>query len=226
VGASHVIVTSYVFKDGELDQRRLDVRLSVSVRPSVCLSVCLFLCCVHACMCTSCVAMCSSLTESLRAQKEILAVVGKECLVLDLSCRRKPNSEGIDEYFVVTDRWQKFTSLRVDESTLRHLATFCDEFLVHGVDVEGTQTGLELPLLEMLGQHSPIRVTYAGGARDLSDCETVARLGSGRVGLTVGSALDIFGGELPFAQVLAWHKSQQALGPPTSSSESTAPARL
>lgn len=82
-----------------------------------------------------------------------------------------------------------------------------------GVDVEGLQSGLELPLLELLGSHSPIPVTYAGGARSLEDCETVARLGRGRVGLTIGSALDIFGGALPFDEVVEWHDAQLALGP-------------
>eukprot|EP01046_Picozoa_sp_COSAG06_P017086 COSAG06_NODE_1149_length_10484_cov_5.862706_6_plen_230_part_00 len=165
-GASHVIVTSYVFRDGKLDQERLD--------------------------------------------EMVAAAGGKERLVLDLSCRK-----GVDgDYYVVTDRWQKFTSLRVDAPTLNSLAAYCDEFLVHGVDVEGLQTGLELPLLELLGAHAPIPVTYAGGARSLEDCETVARLGQGRVGLTIGSALDIFGGALPFAEVVAWHNAQQALGPP------------
>ena len=86
--------------------------------------------------------------------------------------------------------------------------------MLAGVDVEGLQSGLELPLLELLGQHSPIPVTYAGGARSLEDCETVATLGRGRIGLTIGSALDIFGGELPFAEVVDWHEAQLALGPP------------
>ena len=142
----------------------------------------------------------------------MVATVGKDRLVLDLSCRRKPGTA--DEYYVVTDRWQKFTTLRVDGPTLVRLAEFCDEFLVHGVDVEGLQTGLELPLLELLGEHAPIPVTYAGGARSMEDCEVVSRLGQGRIGLTIGSALDIFGGELAFAEVAAWHEAQQELGPP------------
>jgi phosphoribosylformimino-5-aminoimidazole carboxamide ribotide isomerase len=149
-------------------------------------------------------------SDQERLDEMVAAAGGKERLVLDLSCRK-----GVDgDYYVVTDRWQKFTSLRVDAPTLNSLAAYCDEFLVHGVDVEGLQTGLELPLLELLGAHAPIPVTYAGGARSLEDCETVARLGQGRVGLTIGSALDIFGGALPFAEVVAWHNAQQALGPP------------
>eukprot|EP01052_Picozoa_sp_SAG31_P016886 SAG31_NODE_1135_length_9735_cov_4.098900_4_plen_296_part_00 len=145
-GASHVIVTSYVFKDGRLDEDRL---------------------------------------------AEMVAAVGADRLVLDLSCRKKPG-EG-EAYYVVTDRWQKFTDLQVNEDTLAALGAHCAEFLVHGVDVEGFQQGFEKPLVELLGKHSPVPVTYAGGARSLADCAEVEMLGGGKVGLTIGSALDIFG---------------------------------
>ena len=89
-------------------------------------------------------------------------LVGKEHLVLDLSCRKRG-----DHYYVVTDRWQKFSSLEVNKSTLASLATSCDEFLVHGVDVEGMKLGIDEELVSILGKHSPIPVTYAGGARTL-----------------------------------------------------------
>lgn len=158
-GASHVIVTSYVFKDGRLDEDRL-----------------------HA----------------------LVDLVGKEHLVLDLSCRKKG-----DHYFVVTDRWQKFSDLRLSEATLDSLASSCDEFLVHGVDVEGMQLGIDEELVDLLGRWSPIPVTYAGGARTLEDLERVKVAGSGRVDITVGSALDIFGGALPFQAVVDWHKIQR-----------------
>lgn len=89
-------------------------------------------------------------------------LVGKEHLVLDLSCRKKG-----DKYFVVTDRWQKFSNLEVNEATLAQLASSCDEFLVHGVDVEGMGLGVDRELVQILGESSPIPVTYAGGARTL-----------------------------------------------------------
>ena len=89
-------------------------------------------------------------------------LVGKEHLILDLSCRRKG-----DKYYVVTDRWQKFSSLEVSKATLSSLASSCDEFLVHGVDVEGMRLGINDELVSILGKHSPIPVTYAGGARTL-----------------------------------------------------------
>ena len=155
-GASHVIVTSYVFRDGRLDEGRL---------------------------------------------AEIEAAVGRERLVLDLSCRRRAPG---GPFFVVTDRWQKFTELEVCAATLAALGGRCAEFLVHAVDVEGKQSGVERELVEALGEWSPIPVTYAGGARDRADLELVARLGKGRVCVTVGSALDIFGGKLPYAEVVAW----------------------
>jgi phosphoribosylformimino-5-aminoimidazole carboxamide ribotide isomerase len=119
----------------------------------------------------------------------LAAALGKKKLVLDLSCRVKDG-----DYFVMTDRWQKFTALKVEERTLRELARWCDEFLVHAVDVEGLCRGVDLELVRRLGRGSPIPVTYAGGASELRDLEEVARAGAGRVDLTIGSALDIFGG--------------------------------
>ncbi|MCI0538575.1 MAG: phosphoribosylformimino-5-aminoimidazole carboxamide ribotide isomerase [Verrucomicrobiales bacterium] len=143
-GASHVIITSWVFRAGKLDWERL---------------------------------------------RELIKTIGKERLVLDLSCRRR----GAD-YFVVTDRWQKFTDLTVTRETLRRLAAFCDEFLIHAVDVEGLCQGIDLQLVKGLGEWAEIPTTYAGGARSLADLEEVTRVGGGRLDLTIGSALDIFGG--------------------------------
>ena len=158
-GASHVIVTSYVFRDGCLDESRL---------------------------------------------AEMVAAVGRERLVLDLSCRRR---EADGPYFVVTDRWQKFTSLALNSDTLSALSQHCVEFLIHAVDVEGKQSGVQEDLVRALGEWSPIPVTYAGGARLLTDLELVDRLGGGKVDLAIGSALDIFGGKLPYEDVVRW--SQQ-----------------
>ena len=131
--------------------------------------------------------------------------MGSERLVLDLSCRRRAGAEG---YWVVTDRWQRYTSLRVDAATLRSLSASCAEFLVHGVDVEGMRLGVDAHLVALLGEGSPLPVTYAGGAASLADLREVAAAGAGRVDVTVGSALDIFGGTLPYADVLAWHRTK------------------
>jgi phosphoribosylformimino-5-aminoimidazole carboxamide ribotide isomerase len=143
-GASQVIVTSWVFREGRLDWNRLN---------------------------------------------SLVATVGRGRLVLDLSCRRR----GCD-YIVVTDRWEKFTDMAITRETLEKLAAACGEFLVHAVDVEGLCKGIDTELVTRLGQWSPIPATYAGGANSLSDLEAVTRLGGGRVDLTIGSALDIFGG--------------------------------
>jgi phosphoribosylformimino-5-aminoimidazole carboxamide ribotide isomerase len=143
-GASHVIVTSWVFREGRVDWARLD---------------------------------------------ELVKAIGREKLVLDLSCRKRS-----DSYFVVTDRWQNFTELAVNAETLGKLSKFCAEFLVHAVDVEGLCRGIDRELVEKLGEWTPVSTTYAGGANSLADLEDVARLGQGRVNLTIGSALDIFGG--------------------------------
>lgn len=138
---------------------------------------------------------------------ELVKAVGKTRLVLDLSCRRAPG-DGPPKYKVVTDRWQKWTDLEVTPAVIADLAGHCDEFLVHGVDVEGLQGGIEEPLVEVLAS-SPIPITYAGGVRSLEDLERIRTLGGGRVDATIGSALDIFGGPLPYAKVLEWHRQQQ-----------------
>jgi phosphoribosylformimino-5-aminoimidazole carboxamide ribotide isomerase len=166
-GASHVIVTSYVFTDGQV---RLD---------------------------------------RLAALRE---AIGQKRLVLDLSCRRKDNDDDKDDddhqYYVVTDKWQKFTDVVVNEATLTQLAEYCDEFLVHGVDVEGKQCGILEDLVQLLGQYSPIPVCYAGGVRSLDDLDLVDRLGGGKVDCTVGSALDIFGGSLKYTDTVEWHNKR------------------
>ena len=158
-GASHVIVTSWIFHGGQLNAERL---------------------------------------------AELVKTIGTSRLVLDLSCRKRGN-----EYFVVTDRWQKFTELVVSEKTLQTLAGSCAEFLVHAVDVEGLCKGIDLELVEKLGHWSPIPVTYAGGANSLADLEQTARLGNGKVDLTIGSALDIFGGtSVKYEDVVAFNRSK------------------
>ena len=143
-GASHVIVTSWVFRGGQVDWERLS---------------------------------------------QLVEAIGKQRLVLDLSCRRR--GEG---YFVVTDRWQKFTDLAISRESLEKLAAWCAEFLIHAVDVEGQCRGIDQELVSNLGRWSPIPTTYAGGASSLGDLETVTRLGQGKIDLTIGSALDVFGG--------------------------------
>lgn len=159
-GASHVIVTSWVFRDGHMDEQRL---------------------------------------------RELVKTIGKDRLVLDLSCRRRGG-----DYFVVTDRWQKFTDLKINRETLEKLSGSCAEFLVHAVDVEGLCRGVDKELISRLGEWSPIPATYAGGASSLSDLEEVTRLGRGRVDLTIGSALDIFGGtSVRYEDVVAFNGKSQ-----------------
>jgi phosphoribosylformimino-5-aminoimidazole carboxamide ribotide isomerase len=114
----------------------------------------------------------------------------------------------------VTDRWQKFSDVFVDEPTLKHLAAYADEFLVHGVDVEGKRLGIDEELVELLGRYSPIPVTYAGGVSTMDDLERIKRAGNSRVDVTVGSALDIFGGDLPYKDVVLWHKEQNMVSQP------------
>jgi len=136
---------------------------------------------------------------------QLVKAVGKNRLVLDLSCRWR-----IKEYFVVTDRWQKFTELPIAPGMLKKLSESCAEFLVHAVDIEGLCKGIDRELVEKLGQWSPIPVTYAGGANSIFDLETVTKLGQGKVDLTIGSALDIFGGKgVKYADAVAFNQRQK-----------------
>lgn len=151
-GASHIIVTSYVFKDGKINWDNLE---------------------------------------------KIVEVTGKERLVLDLSCRKKDG-----RYYIVTDRWQKFTDVELKEETLDLLAKYCDEFLIHAVDVEGKAKGIEEEIASLLGKWHGIPVTYAGGVGSFEDLETLKKLGRDKVDVTIGSALDLFGGKMEFAKVL------------------------
>jgi len=158
-GASAVIVTSAVFKDGQVHEDRL---------------------------------------------KELVRVVGKERLVLDLSCRKKGAA-----YYIVTDRWQKFTQVTVSQESLAYFAEHCAEFLIHAVDVEGKCAGIEEELTVLLGRLSPIPTTYAGGVKNLADLYRVKELGLNRLDATIGSALDIFGGTgVTYAEAVAFNRQE------------------
>lgn len=160
-GASHVIVTSFVFRDAKIDFERLE---------------------------------------------KLVSLIGKEKLVLDLSCRKNPNlSHDDDLYYVMTDRWQKFSSVPITLETIKTLEQYCDEFLVHAVDVEGKQCGVQIDLIHLLAELVTIPVTYAGGVNAIEELDRVKEVGQGRVHLSIGSALDIFGGNMPYKDVVKWH---------------------
>jgi len=129
--------------------------------------------------------------------EKLKRVVGKQRLVSDVSCRRVG-----DEYFVVTDRWQKLTKEKVSTELLDRLSAYCDEFLIHAVDVEGKNGGIEQDLAKMLGQYEGIPMTYAGGVHSYEDVRLLGKLANGRLNVTVGSALDLFGGKLSWKKIL------------------------
>ena len=132
--------------------------------------------------------------EKLRKNlKKIEEIAGKEHLVLDLSCRKKD-----DQYFIVTDRWQKFTNVPVTLEVMEELGNHCDEFLVHAVDVEGKANGIETELADLLSDYTQRPVTYAGGVGSMEDLKLLKKYGKDRLDVTVGSALDLFGGTIPF----------------------------
>ena len=157
-GASHVIVTSFVFKDGQMREDNL---------------------------------------------QKLVNAVGKEHLVLDLSCRKKDGA-----YYIVTDRWQKFTQVQLTPRVLDELSESCAEFLIHAVDVEGKASGIEKDLAAMLGAWNRIPVTYAGGVGSFQDLEDLKRLGQDHLDVTIGSALDLFGGSMKYEEVLAYCSKQ------------------
>lgn len=153
MGASHVIVTSYVFREGKVDYERLNA---------------------------------------------LVQAVGKEHLVLDLSCRKKDN-----QYYIVTDRWQTFTKEVISQEVIEKLQSYTDEFLIHAVDVEGKANGVERELVSMLSEYATIPITYAGGVGSYADIDVIRELGKGRLHITIGSALDLFGGTLSYDKVLS-----------------------
>lgn len=151
-GASHVIVTSYVFQNGKIHYENLE---------------------------------------------KLCREVGKEHLVLDLSCRKRG-----EDYYIVTDRWQNYTDVVLNEETMNLFADYCSEFLIHAVDVEGKADGVEVPLVKMLGAFEKIPVTYAGGVHNYEDLAVLKKQGHGRIDVTIGSALDLFGGSMKLERIL------------------------
>ena len=131
--------------------------------------------------------------------EKLVDAVGKSHLVLDLSCRKKD-----DSYYIVTDRWQKFTDEVITEELLDELSQYCDEFLIHAVDVEGKAGGIEKELVSLLGKWGKIPLTYAGGVHSFEDLRLIKELGHNRVNVTIGSALDLFGGSMKFEDVIAF----------------------
>lgn len=153
-GATHVIVTSYVFNDGKINMDNLTF---------------------------------------------LNNKVGKEHIVLDLSCKKKDG-----KYYVATDRWQKLTDVQVDEKLFYDLEQYCDEFLIHAVDVEGKGNGMDEDVVEILGKLEGMKITYAGGISSFSDLDKLKEIGQNKIDFTIGSALDIFGGSMSFEKVCAY----------------------
>ena len=159
-GASHVIVTSWLFDDdGQFSESRL---------------------------------------------RELSNSVGADRLVVDLSCRRTESG-----WVVAMNRWQTLTNLDVTHATLDVLAEYCAEYLVHAADVEGLCGGIDAALCQHLGSWAGIPMTYAGGVADMDDLALVQDESGGSIDVTVGSALDMFGGTgVCFEELLTWNQRQ------------------
>ncbi|MBU7595687.1 phosphoribosylformimino-5-aminoimidazole carboxamide ribotide isomerase [Metabacillus halosaccharovorans] len=157
-GASHVIVTSFIFENGQFNLDRLN---------------------------------------------SIIQEIGKDKLVIDLSCKDKNG-----KWFVVTNKWTKFSNFEINESTIKEIENYCDEFLIHAVDVEGKRTGIQETLVQHLSKWVSIPTTYAGGVRSIKDLETFYHLSDGKLDITIGSSLDLFGGELLYNEVVEFCKNR------------------
>lgn len=155
-GASHVIVTSYVFQEGFIHYDNL---------------------------------------------RRISMEAGKEHLVLDVSCRKKG-----EDYFIVTDRWQKFTNEKLSLALLKDLAGYCDEFLIHAVDVEGKSAGIDGELIGLLSEWQESPITYAGGVNSFENLAAIRESGKGNIDVTIGSSLSLFGGPLNYQEVVEWFR--------------------
>lgn len=155
-GASHVIVTSFIFHDGQLDVNRLE---------------------------------------------QLVKLIGKKHLVIDLSCRMRDG-----KWFVVTDKWTKFSDFEVNPQNISYIEEFCDELLIHAVDVEGKKGGIQESLVRDLAAWTSIPTTYAGGVRSLEDLEKFKAISNGKLHVTIGSSLSIFGGDLPYTEVVNYCK--------------------
>lgn len=141
---------------------------------------------------------------SMARLKELHDLIGRERLIVDLSCRKSDNG-----WCVATDRWQTVTDFAVNADNLQRVAAHCSEFLIHAADIEGKCEGIDKDLVSLLGQHCEIPCCYAGGGRDISDLQTINDLSNGKVDLTYGSALDLFGGKLvKYSDCLEWNKQQ------------------
>lgn len=151
-GASHVIVTSFVFQDSCIYYVNLN---------------------------------------------KLVSAIGKEKIVLDLSCRKRDG-----KYYIVTDRWQKFTDVKITRDLITDLSQKCDEFLIHAADVEGKVSGIEEDLVRLLGKCEGNKITYAGGISSYDDIKKIHKLGRDKIDYTVGSALDIYGGEMSYERII------------------------
>lgn len=151
-GASHVIVTSYLFEDNEL---------------------------------------------SIERMKKLASAVGAEHVVFDLSVKHFE-----DGYHIMSNRWQNKTKAILTVDMLKYLEKYCDEYLIHAVDVEGSAKGIETELLEEIRSYKGNAITYAGGVHSYDDLKLLKKVGKGRIHVTIGSALDLFGGDLKTEKVI------------------------
>lgn len=151
-GASHIIVTSYIFEQGQVNLDKV---------------------------------------------KNISSKTGAGNLVIDLSCKLYNNT-----YYVVSNKWKDITDFELTRENLGKLSKYCDEFLIHAAHIEGKRQGADFKLIKLLAEFSDIPVTYAGGINSQDEIKEVKSSGNDKIDITIGSALDIFGGDLNFNKII------------------------
>jgi len=136
---------------------------------------------------------------------DLATEVGSDKVVVDLSARRV-----IEGWRVAMNRWQTPTDLLVTRDILDQIAPYCAEFLIHAADVEGKCEGVDVELVSFLGTWNGIPVTYAGGVSGLDDLQQVEEASGGKVDVTVGSSLDLFGGDgVAYESMVAWNEGKR-----------------
>ncbi|KAI3657620.1 hypothetical protein MP638_001339 [Amoeboaphelidium occidentale] len=134
---------------------------------------------------------------SIERLKNISDIAGKDRLVVDLSFRKVVNGSNF-EYVVAMNKWQTLTDMKITHESIKLFEEYSSELLVHAADVEGLCKGIDQDI-------NP--VTYAGGGNSINDLELVRELSNGKVDLTFGSALDVFGGStVKLADCIQWNQ--------------------
>lgn len=200
-GASHVIVTSYVFKDGKVNYENLRRLVSEVGKEHIVLDLsCRKKLFADRTLENADIPVSEGTLENVKVTVSAGTLENDEAQLSEVLGN---SNKKTGDYFIVTDRWQKMTMVELNADTLDEFSSYCDEFLIHAVDVEGKQSGIETELATLLGNWGRIPITYAGGVHNYKDLDILRKCGKGKLDVTIGSALDIFGGTMNMDEVIS-----------------------